>query len=211
MGWLEMLGIAGFQRNLSLSYAHLQQGIQFDLWSCHEAISFHPDCPNVSESVGRAAELGGVWSMIRKGLTTPNTSDAVSLFRNLGTALTSNWWKRRRSGMDFGDAVALILNLTEDGDLMQGWKTIEDLAHHGHLPAALWMAEGLQTGEIGRKNESEAVEILKPHIVWSPWVVDVVSAIESDEPFDRMGLFRVAGLLGYPFSDHFMSYPALFE
>jgi hypothetical protein len=88
---------------------------------------------------------------------------------------------------------------------------IENLGNSGHLPAALWMAEGLQTGEIGRVSLEEAVEVLRPLVLGGSWAIEVEEALEADNAFDRMQVLRMAAALGNSDAEAMLSYPALFE
>jgi hypothetical protein len=208
-GFFELFGIAGFAQNFTSAYARLTAGAAHDLWSCYEALSFHPNVSDSFEYIEKAANLGGVWSMIQLGLRTRNQSESLKLFRHLATSMTSGWWKKRRSGQEYASAVGTILSL-DDGDLNGSWQKIETLAVNGHLPAALWMAEGLETGEIGRKNITEAIELLKGFVVRSAWVIDLEALLEAENIFDRVALFKVAAKLGNPSVDYLLSYPSFF-
>jgi hypothetical protein len=72
------------------------------------------------------------------------------------------------------------------------------------------MAEGLETGEIGRNNISEAVELLKGFVVRGSWKIDLEAMIEADERFDRLALLHVAAKLGNPLAEALLSYPDVF-
>ena len=78
---------------------------------------------------------------------------------------------------------------------LKAWRVLDDLAHGGNLPAALWVAEGLQTGEMGRVNETEAVEVLRPFILKSQWSVDLSAMMKSTEVFDRHMVISIAKTL----------------
>lgn len=208
-GFFQMIGLA-FEKNLTSSYERLQLGAESDIWSCHETLSFHPFTTDPYPYVERGAALGGIWSIIRKGLMTKNETEAVQLFRHLATAMTANWWKRRKSGLEYADAVGAILKLNSL-DVSEAWKTITKWAtRYGHLPAAIWMAEGLQTGEIGRVNVSEALAVLRPFVVGSPWSVDVLSVIKAAEPFDKDGMLAIAAALGNECARPLSSYVSIF-
>jgi hypothetical protein len=209
VGFFELFGLAGVAQNLTSAYAKLTVGASHKLWSCYEALSFHPNASDSFAYVTKAASLGGVWSMIQLGLRSGNESESLSLFRHLATAMTSGWWLKRRSGHDYASSVGTILGL-DDGDLSAAWRRIERMAIEGHLPAALWMAEGLETGEIGRVNITEAVELLRGFVVRSPWVLDVDALLQTDDTFDRLALLNVAAKLGSDSADYLLSFPGFF-
>lgn len=207
-GFFEMIGL-GFEKNLTASYDHLLDGAAKNIWSCHEALSFHPFTTDVYAHVRRGAELGGIWSMIRKGLMTNNETEAFQTFRHIALTMTSSWWKRRKSGLEYGDAVGAILKLNSL-DVSEAWLTITKWAtRYRTLPAAVWMAEGLQTGEIGRLNVSEAISVLRPFIVSSPWTVDVLRVMKSKDVFDKAAVLGIAEALGSEYARPLGSYVSL--
>ena len=205
VGLFEMLGLA-FPKNLTSAYTHLMQGAEKNLWACQEALSFHPYTKDVRARVWAAANLGGIWSMIRKGLMSENVTEQLQIWKHLCTVQTSWWWKKRRSGLEYADAVGAILRLNS-GNQSQAWTTIERLAKRGHLPAALWMAEGLETGEAGRTNLTEAVVLLQKFVLASPWTLDLAGA---QGPMDWTMFLHIAESLGNEFAPIMLSYPGLF-
>jgi hypothetical protein len=72
------------------------------------------------------------------------------------------------------------------------------------------MAEGSETGEIGRVNITEAIELLKGFVVRSACVVDLEALLEAENVGDRVALLKVAAKLGSPAADYWLSYPSLF-
>lgn len=209
-GFFHMLGIGGFAQNMTLAYKYLTKGAEKDLWACHEALSFHPMSDNITYHVSKAAENGGIWSMMRRALMTENVTESLAILKHLGTAATANWWKKRRSGLEYADAVGSILGMNEK-DPARAWRVLEDISKRGNLPAALWIAEGLQTGEIGRINETEAVEVLKPYILKSQWSIDLSALMKSTEVFDRRMVMKIAREIGSDLAEKLESYPVLFE
>jgi hypothetical protein len=148
--------------------------------------------------------------MIRLARLTRNVTRSLELFRHIGTALTTTWWRLRRSGNEYAVAVGTILKLN-DGNVKQAWTAIEGMARRGHLPAALWLAEGLETGEVGRVNRTEAIEILKDLILASHWTMDLEEIMEAETEFDRTQILRFAHALGNPYARYLLSYPTIFR
>jgi hypothetical protein len=210
VGFFELYGLAGFPQNLTSAHAPLTAGASHDLWSCFEALSLHPEVSDSFGNVRKAANLGGVWSMIQVGLRSTNDTEAIRVLRHLATSMTPGWWKRRRSGHEYALAVATILRL-DDKNLSDAWATIEKMAVDGHLPAAIWMAEGLETGEIGRKNVTEAIGLLRDFAVRSPWGIEIAAVLEAENEFDRIAVLRLAAKLGNPGAEALLSFPALFD
>jgi hypothetical protein len=210
VGFLEMVGMGGYPINLTLSLSHLTEGISHDLWACYDVLALHPSASDADSYLSLGSNLGGIWSMIRTGLTTANATKALGIFKHIGTALTAQWWKRRRSGFEYSDAVGAILGMNSKSSA-EGWTTIERLGTSGHLPAALWLAEGLETGEIGRVDHREAVEVLKPIVLGGPWAIDLEEMFAATNEFDRIAVLKVASALGNSEADYMLSYPDLFD
>jgi hypothetical protein len=205
-----MLGVAGFPRDVASAHANLSEGARHNIWSCLEALSFHPDALDRDTLIEKAANGGGIWSMIRLARRTANVTRSLDLFRRLATALTTTWWKLRPSGNEYAVAVATILSLN-DGDRALAWAAIDQMAKRGHLPAALWLAEGLETGEVGRVNRTEAIEILQDLIVTSQWTMEIQPIMDAQNEFDKMEMLRFAHALGNPYARYLLSYPTVFR
>lgn len=210
LGFFEMIGIAGITKNLTQSFIDLNEGSSYDIWSCHEILSYHPYTKDQMSYVRRAASKGAILSMIRLALETKNETESLLLLKHLATTQSSTWWKKRRSGIPFSDAISTILKLN-DRNLTEAWKIIDDMSNENHLPASIWAAEGLQTGEIGRKNITEARMKLLPFVVNGHWKLDVAAMLKSTDEFDRYALLQIASLQGNKMATALLSYPKLFE
>ena len=75
----------------------------------------------------------------------------------------------------------------------------------------MWAAEGLETGEIGRKNISEARERLLKLVTIGPWKMELMPMLQSTENFDRLLLLKIAAIQGNDLAKLILSYPKLFE
>lgn len=210
LGFFEMIGIAGIKKNLTQSFTHLTEGSNYDIWSCNEILSYHPFTTDQLYYVRRAASKGAILSMIRLALETENETESLFLLKHLATVESTTWWKKRRSGITFSDAVSTILKLN-NRNLSEAWKIIEGMSNENHLPASIWVAEGLQTGEIGRKNLTEARMKLIPFVVNGHWKISVASMLKSKDDFDRYELLKMASKQGNKMAEELLSYPKLFE
>lgn len=210
LGFLEMTGLAGIQQNLTRSFDHLNAGANLNLWSCHEALSYHPWTKSPIHHIQKAVERGSVLSMLRLAIETENETESLYLLKYLATVQSTNWWKKRRSGLVYSDAISAILHLN-DRNVTEAWHVIDELSLQGHLPATLWAAEGLETGEIGRKNISEARERLLKLVTIGPWKMELMPMLQSTENFDRLLLLKIAAIQGNDLAKLILSYPKLFE
>ncbi|OHT07025.1 hypothetical protein TRFO_24750 [Tritrichomonas foetus] len=238
-GFFSLFGLANFSKNLTESYIELKEGSEFNLWSCHEALAFHPYEKDQIGHLRAASARGAILSSLRLAIITKNETESVDLLRHIATIQTAGWWRKRRSGIEYSDAIAKILRLHEaenkeaeiikfdddsksssekthqnhdDGnDVRDAWATIDRMSGEGHLPAAIWAAEGLKTGEIGRKSLAEARAKLLPIVVSGPWRIDVASVVESDDTFDKVGVLKLAALLGNTIAEPLISFPQAFK
>ncbi|KAH0788759.1 hypothetical protein GPJ56_007441 [Histomonas meleagridis] len=208
IGLFEMIGFGYFEKNLTSSYNNLIEGSKKGMWSCNEALSFHPFGNKNYTKI--AASQGAIWSMFRLSLETSNATESLDLLMHLATISSYYWWKRRLSGPEYSDAISVILGLTY-GDKAKAWKILERLTDEGNLPSAIWKAEGLRTGEIGRVNVTEAIETLKPFISSSRWMIDLNGAIKSNDKFDLKMVIEISSLLGNSNAKALLSFPYLFE
>ena len=209
-GLFEMLGMAGFKQNISGSYEKLMMGSSYKLWSCNEVLSYHPLTKDPLSYVRLAASQGGIRSMLRLALETKNQTESLELLKYLATIQSSKWWKMRRSGIEYSDALSTILKLN-NRNITEAWKIIDNMSDEGHLPAALWAAEGLTTGEIGRKNITEAIQKLLPIVITGQWQINIAKVIDSDDSFDKKMVYKMSSLLGNPHADSILSFSKLFE
>ena len=211
IGLFQMIGVGHFKKNLTTSYSNLIEGSKKNIWSCNEALSFHPYIIDNGGNYTRiAASQGAVWSMHRLLLETPNSTESLDLLMHLSSVAAQYWWKRRLSGAEYSEAVSTILGHT-NGSIRASWRVLERLSSEGHLPAAIWKADGLRTGEIGRANVTEAIETLLPFVSASTWMIDVSCALRSAEKFDIEMVLRMASLLGNRDAEYLLSFHHLFD
>ena len=206
-GFFALAGIAGFKKNETQSFELLQKGISHDLWACYDIMSFHPYLKNTKEHLAISSEKGGVWSMLYKAFSSINRTETLELLLHIANSETSGWWKRRRSGKAFANAVSCILgfnsNLTSTED---AWNVLLEEAKSGNLPAAIWAANGYMTGEIGERNVEKGIKIITPFIRNGPWRVDLNSLLETDNIEDKTPIFNLAAKIGQTAGNALSSY-----
>lgn len=210
IGLFQMIGFGNFEANLTLSYENLKNGSEKGFTACDEALSFHPYEENTEMYLRRAASKGGIWSMTRLGLSMQNESESYELLSHVAMIICNNWWKKRNSGKRYANAVEVILNM-QNGSVTKAWQEIEELSNDGILPASIWKAEGLRTGEIGRKNMKEAINILRDIVSHSGWVIDAASAIESNDKFNLRMVLNISSMLGNDISRALLSVPSIID
>lgn len=212
-GLFTMTGTGQFKQNLSRSYNMLTKGAEKGIWSCIDSLTFHPFTPNPIEQAKIAMNYGGVWSTLYFTLENikngANLTESLEILSHLETGATSGWWKKRRSGKQYAKALSVIMNMTE-GDKTEAWEIMVDLAEGSNLPAALWVADGYKTGEIGKVNPLEGINILKPYISAGPWKIDVTAVIESKEELNKTIIFDIASKIGNSNADALSSFVHLF-
>ena len=221
-GFYHLIGYADFEKNLTKSYELLKNGSKTNLWACHDILAFHPLETNQDEEMKLSIQSGGIWSMIKYILKNypDNINTSLIYEKHLATAATYNWWKRRRSGNEFAKNVAVILNVSEgfsltpvnysSEDLQNAWKFMENESKKGHIPAALWTAEGLITGEIGRKNLTEAYEVLLPFVLNGQWSIDTAEVLDKRDEIDIDIVMNIAAQLNNSLANAYLSYKYLF-
>ena len=196
-GFFSMIGIAGYHQNLSFSYEMLREGMNHDLWSCYDIMSFHPYVKNIDEHLKVASEKGGIWSMLYRAFSNDNKTESLEMLIHVATSATSGWWKRRRSGNDFANAVSCILGFNSSiDDNKDAWKILKKLAKSGNLPAAIWTSNGYLSGEIGKKDIEKGIRIISPYIANGPWRIDLSELVESDDIEDKAILYDMAAKIG---------------
>jgi len=206
-GFFSMIGLAGFEQNLTKSHELLTNGSNNGIWSCLDALSFHPFTRNNSTNIGLAASMGGVWSMIKYSIQNyeKNNTMSLNMLRHLATSATTGWWKKRRSGEKFSNLVSVILGL-KSGHLSDTWKEMISLEEEGHLPAALWVAEGYYTGEIGTIDLKKAYDTILPYVINGPWKIDLSAVLESEDDFDKKIMYSISSDMGDKSADALVSF-----
>ena len=194
-GFFALIGTAGIKQNLTKSYELLMKGAEHDFWSCYDILSFHPMTKNRTENIKKAVEKGAIWSTIYEGMTSENKTYALELLIHVITSESSGWWKRRRSGTKYAEAIASILNMN-DRNKTEAWETLEDLAKLGNLPAAIWVADGYRTGEIGEKNPEIGINVLMPYISNGPWKMDLIGLLDTNDVERKDIIVDIASKIG---------------
>lgn len=205
-----MLGSCDFSLDLNQSLHYLAEVENESYWACNEIMSYHPYITEHDNFTEKAMKSGAIWSMVSHSFKNPNVSEAVIYLKHLATAATTGWWKKRRSGLEYAEALKVILKLAE-GDKMDAWATLGILAQESNLPAAIWIADGYATGEFGMRNYGEAFRVLKPYIIHGPWAIDLADVINSCEKFDKVAFMKIASSIGNEFANSIVSFPYLFQ
>ena len=194
-GFFAMIGTAGIKQNFTKSYELLKKGAEHDFWACYDILSFHPMTQNRTENVKKAVEKGAIWSTIYDALTSENKTYALELLIHVTTSETSGWWKRRRSGTKYAESVASILNMN-DKNKTEAWETLKHLANNGNLPAAIWVADGYRTGEIGVKSAEIGINIMMPFISNGPWKMDLIGLLDTKDVERKDIIVDIASKIG---------------
>ncbi|EAY21726.1 hypothetical protein TVAG_237520 [Trichomonas vaginalis G3] len=212
-GLFAMTGLGNFTQNLTRSYIMLNKGAEYGLWSCFDTLTFHPFTENPFEFSKIAMKYGGVWSTIYYALENikqnGDAMESLEILSHVETGATSGWWKKRRSGKAYANALSVIMNMTE-GNVQESWETMLNLSRGSNLPAALWVADGYKTGEIGRVDPKEGVKNLIPYLSTGPWRIDVASIIESNETVNKTLLFDIASKIGNNYAQAISSFPQIY-
>ena len=221
-GFFHLIGYGDFEKNHTKSYNLLKEGTKKNLWACHDILAFHPLETNQDEEMRLSVQSGGIWSMVKYILKNyPNNINTSLLYaKHLVTASTYHWWKRRRSGTEFAKNVAIILNVSEYSsfgplqysptDLQNAWKFMETESKKGNIPAALWTAEGLITGELGRRNLTEAYEVLLPFVLRGQWSIDTAEVLDNQDEIDIDIIMNIAAQLNDSLANAYLSFKHLF-
>ena len=195
VGFFSLVGMSGFKKNLTKSYEYLMKGTEYDIWSCYDILSFHPFTKNIKEHLENATSKGAVWSMLYNAFSSENKTKSLELLIHVLTASTPGWWKKRRSGEEYADAVGSILNMNGKSK-ENAWDKLKELASKGNLPAAIWVADGYRTGEIGEQNAEKGIKVLIPYISSSPWKFDISDLLEAKDIEDKSILLDIASKTG---------------
>jgi len=214
-GLFHLFGIGGYEENAELSLSLLQKGADIGFWACYEALAFHPFVKDRKAFMKKAASMGSVFAMLDVAFehlsqSPPNFTAAVAILRHLGTASISSWYRKKRGGMQFAEATKSIY-VGSEKEKEGAWKAMKELAKRGHLPAALWLADGLLTEKTSIASFPEVVNFLVPLIKNGPWKYDPVEIASSKEDFNKTTTLQYLKNMGNELASALLSYPILYK
>ena len=212
-GFFHLIGIGNYEINIEKSLNLLNYGASLNFWSCHEILAFHPNSTNKEFHLEKASNLGSVLAKIKianKFITQYpyNYIEATKILKHLGTTSISSWFKKKRSGIEFSKIIKEIY-LNEFENHTNNYLKLKKMALNNHLPAILWLTDGLLKNKTNIINYQEISNILLPLIQNGPWRFEPNELLFNKDKINKKNLLNYLINLNNPLIDALNSYKIL--
>ncbi|OHT07392.1 hypothetical protein TRFO_24407 [Tritrichomonas foetus] len=213
-GLFHLFEIDDFSYNPQKSLELLKKCASDGYWACHEHLAFHPLITNPSEQdfhLHEGAKLGSVSSMYTIALNcieNEKYEEANNYLFHLLYAISGNWFQKRRAGLEYADDVKSIL--LNNNKSLHSWRDLKKKAKSGHLPAALWIFDGLRTGRFNEISAKEMAFLASNYVENGLLKTDALSALNSKDRFNKKEVMKYLVRMGDKVAEAFLSYPDFF-